>query len=135
MLDVGIKGTINLLELVLKNKNKAFYYASSSEVYNEPDKIPTNENIKLMIPDPQNPRFSYGGAKLIGEILTINYLKKSKTKFNIFRPHNLFGPNMGFDHVIPELIKKIYSASKKFKKKIAQYLFKEAEKKPEPFVI
>ena len=117
VLDVGIKGTINLLELVLKNKNKAFYYASSSEVYNEPDKIPTNENIKLMIPDPQNPRFSYGGAKLIGEILTINYLKKSKTKFNIFRPHNLFGPNMGFDHVIPELIKKIYSASKKFKKK------------------
>ena len=41
-------------------------------------KIPTNENIKLMIPDPQNPRFSYGGAKLIGEILTINYLKNLK---------------------------------------------------------
>lgn len=118
VLDVGVKGTINILELVLKNKNKAFYYASSSEVYNEPDIVPTNENIRLMVPDPQNSRFSYGGAKLIGEILTINYLKKTNTKFNIFRPHNLFGPNMGFEHVIPEIIKKIFIASKRFEKKI-----------------
>ncbi len=118
VLDVGIQGTKNILEIASQCKKiKAFYYASSSEVYNQPDKVPTNEKIKLVIPDPFNSRFSYGGAKLIGEIMTINYLKDTKIKFNIFRPHNLFGPDMGFEHVIPEIVKKIIISSKKFKKK------------------
>ena len=118
VLDVGIQGTKNILELISKNKNiKAFYYASSSEVYNQPSKIPTDEKVKLIVPDPHNSRFSYGGAKLIGEIMTINYLRKTKIKYNIFRPHNLFGPNMGFEHVIPELIKKIITSSKNLREK------------------
>ena len=33
----------------------------------------------------------------------------------IFRPHNIFGPDMGKEHVIPELIRKIYIASNKLK--------------------
>ena len=45
--------------------------------------------------------------------MTINYLKDTKIKFNIFRPHNLFGPDMGFEHVIPEIVKKIIISSKK----------------------
>ena len=47
-----------------------------------------------MISNPLNSRFSYAGAKLIGEVMTINFLKNTKIKFNIFRPHNLFGPDM-----------------------------------------
>ena len=117
VLDVGIQGTKNILELISQSKNvRSFYYASSSEVYNQPKKIPTNENVELIVPDPFNSRFSYGGAKLIGEIMTINYLKNTKIKFNIFRPHNLFGPDMGFEHVIPELIKKIIVSSKNLKR-------------------
>ena len=33
-------------------------------------------------------------------------------KVCIFRPHNVYGPNMGTEHVIPELIKKILLAKK-----------------------
>ena len=33
----------------------------------------------------------------------------------IFRPHNVYGPNMGNEHVIPEIINKIKNALK-FKK-------------------
>jgi len=40
-------------------------------------------------------------------------LKNTKTKFYILRPHNVYGPNMGNDHVLPELIKKL-KKSKKF---------------------
>ena len=29
--------------------------------------------------------------------------KKYPIKFNIVRFHNIYGPRMGFDHVIPEL--------------------------------
>ena len=34
----------------------------------------------------------------------------------IFRPHNVYGPNMGYEHVIPEFIKRFKSLKrKKFK--------------------
>ena len=49
--------------------------------------------------------------------MTINFLKNTKIKFNIFRPHNLFGPDMGHEHVIPDIIKKIIISSRKLKKK------------------
>ena len=37
----------------------------------------------------------------------------SKLDFVIFRPHNIFGPNMGFSHVIPQLTKKILDKKSK----------------------
>ena len=37
----------------------------------------------------------------------------SKLNFVIFRPHNIFGPNMGFSHVIPQLTKKILDKKSK----------------------
>lgn len=115
VLDVGILGTINILNLCKKEKKlKFFHYASSSEVYNKPKKIPASENEFLKIPDPTNPRFSYSGSKIIGEILTFNYLRDTKIKHNIFRPHNVFGPEMGFEHVIPQIVEKIFKASNKF---------------------
>ena len=33
----------------------------------------------------------------------------------IFRPHNVYGPNMGYEHVIPELISKIKVSKKNIK--------------------
>jgi len=119
VMDVGIQGTINILKSCLVNKKiKKFYFASSSEVYFKPKFYPTKENEYLIVPDPKNPRFSYSGSKIIGEILSFNYLRESKIKFNIFRPHNVFGPNMGFEHVIPEIIKKIFIKTNKFRKKV-----------------
>ena len=116
VMDVGINGTINLLNLCYKSKKlKNFHYASSSEVYHKPQKYPASENEFLTIPNPSNPRFSYSGSKILGELLTFNYLKKTKIKHNIFRPHNVFGPQMGFEHVIPQIIEKIYKSSNKFK--------------------
>ena len=63
-----------------------------------------------------NPRYSYGGAKMIGELLTLFLLKKDVKKI-IFRPHNIYGPNMGELHVIPQLLKKVKSQIKNLKKK------------------
>ncbi len=116
VLEVGIQGTINVLNLCIKNKVKKFIYFSSSEAYQKPKHIPTTENEVLKIPDIFNPRFSYGGSKLIGELLTVNYFRETKVHYNIIRPHNVYGPDMGVDHAIPQLIKKI--SKKKNKKKI-----------------
>ena len=99
-MDVGIKGTINLMDAINSNKKiKKFVYASSSEVYQEPDKFPTPEDISAKLPNTFNPRFSYASSKILGEVLTYNYLRSDLKKI-IFRPHNIYGPSMGFEHVI-----------------------------------
>ena len=117
VLDVGIKGTLALFDQIEKSNVKKIILASSSEIYQTPKKIPTPEVIEGLVPDVKNPRYSYGSAKLICEILLLHYLKKKNLKKIIFRPHNIYGPAMGFEHVIPEMIKKMIIKSKKLKNK------------------
>lgn len=117
VLEVAVKGAINTLEGAIENGHGKYILASSSEVYNEPNNIPTDETEKILIPDIQNPRFSYSGGKIISELLTINYSRNRELNGIIFRPHNVYGPDMGWEHVIPQLIKKIMEASDSLKKK------------------
>lgn len=116
VLDVGINGTANLIKAVNKSKVKKFIFASSSEVYQKPEKIPTPETININFPNLNNPRYSYGISKLAGEMLVNFYLNKNVKKI-IFRPHNIYGPAMGHEHVIPQFIKKIALFSKNLSKK------------------
>ena len=95
ILDIAVKGIINVLEACKNNNIKELYLASSSEVYQTPDKIPTSEKETLKIPDIYNPRYSYGGGKILTELMGIHYGKKYFKKLIIFRPHNVYGPNMG----------------------------------------
>ena len=114
ILDVGVKGLANIFDGCLKYNIKELYLASSSEVYQTPLKIPTKENEPLKIPDVYNPRFSYSGGKILTELMGINYGRKFFNKLIIFRPHNVYGPNMGNEHVIPEFINKVRNAKKGF---------------------
>lgn len=104
ILDIAVKGIINIMDACIKNKVKELYLASSSEVYQTPHKIPTDEQESLKIPDIFNPRYSYGGGKILTELMGIHYGKKYFKKLIIFRPHNVYGPNMGYEHVIPTFI-------------------------------
>jgi len=113
ILDVAVKGLINVFDGCKKYKIKELYLASSSEVYQTPLKIPTDENEMLKIPNIYNPRYSYGGGKILTELMGINYGKKFFKRLVIFRPHNVYGPNMGNEHVIPEFIKKMKSIKNK----------------------
>ena len=109
ILDIAIKGIMNVIEGCIRNKIKELYLASSSEVYQTPNKIPTDESESLKIPNIFNPRYSYGGGKILTELLGVHYGKKYFKKLIIFRPHNVYGPNMGHEHVIPEFIKRFKS--------------------------
>lgn len=113
VLEVAVKGMVNVLDACIKNKVEEIFLASSSEVYQTPPIIPTPETIPLIVPDPLNPRFSYGGGKIISELLAINYGRKYFKRVVIFRPHNVYGPDMGWEHVIPQLILRIKKLSKK----------------------
>ncbi len=112
ILDIAVNGFLNTLEFCKKRKIKNFYLASSSEVYNNPSKIPTSENETLKIPDIYNPRYSYGGGKIFSELYGIYFAKKFLKKFVIFRPHNVYGKDMGNEHVIPEFIHRIKQIKK-----------------------
>lgn len=107
ILDIAIKGLMNVVDGCIKYKVKELVLASSSEVYQTPGKIPTDEDEMIKIPDILNPRYSYGGGKILTELVGINYAKKYFKRLIIFRPHNVYGSDMGKEHVIPELISKI----------------------------
>jgi nucleoside-diphosphate-sugar epimerase len=105
VLNVGVIGTLNAIKCCLRT-GAGLLLASSSEVYQTPDRIPTDETAPLSIPDPYNPRYSYGASKIIGEMLTI-HASLELTRAVIVRPHNIYGPDMGEDHVIPQMARKI----------------------------
>lgn len=114
VLDVSCKGVINVIDAAKKLKIKNIFLASSSEVYHFPNKIPTDETEPIKIPDILNPRYSYAGGKILTELIGINNSNYFK-KMIIFRPHNVYGPDMGNEHVVPELINKIRSSKTSIK--------------------
>jgi dTDP-glucose 4,6-dehydratase/UDP-glucose 4-epimerase len=114
VVDVGIRGMLNVADAARINAVKEIILISTSEVYQSPSVIPTPESIPLVVPDVLNPRYSYGGAKIACELLLVNYCATYLENWKIIRPHNIYGANMGEDHVIPELITKAKTYSGKF---------------------
>jgi nucleoside-diphosphate-sugar epimerase len=99
--------TLNLLNWLENHKVGSLLYSSSSEVYAGADKfdllnIPTDEQAPVIFPQPTDVRFSYGTSKFMGEFLCIYYGKKFNVPASVIRYHNIYGPRMGFKHVIPE---------------------------------
>ncbi len=113
VLDVGVRGMVNVIDACRKHGIGTLVLASSSEVYQTPPKVPTDETAPLAIPDPLNPRYSYGGGKLISELMAINYGRKYFNHVLIFRPHNVYGPDMGWEHVVPQLALRLNESARK----------------------
>jgi len=113
----NISTTINLIEFAKKQKKlKKFCFTSTSEVYayslkKKLIKYPTPESVDFIIPGNYSKRSSYLLSKIVGEYL----LHYSKMNYVIFRPHNIFGPQMGFAHVIPQLTEKLLKQKKNIK--------------------
>jgi nucleoside-diphosphate-sugar epimerase len=109
VLDVGVRGMLNVIDACRKHGIGTLVVASSSEVYQSPPQVPTAEDAPLVVPDPLNPRYSYGAGKLISEVMAINFGRKFFERVLIFRPHNIYGPDMGFEHVIPQFALRLHT--------------------------
>jgi nucleoside-diphosphate-sugar epimerase len=107
VLDVGVKGMINVIDACRSEGIRSLVLASSSEVYQTPPRVPTDEHAPLVVPDPANPRYSYGGGKIISELMALNYGRKFFDRVLIFRPHNVYGPDMGWEHVVPQFARRL----------------------------
>lgn len=104
VLDVGLRGALAVVNAGRAAGVPDLVVASSAEVYQTPDIVPTPETVALTLPDSLNPRFSYGGSKIVSELIAFNYAKEHYRQVQVFRPHNVYGPDMGFKHVIPQFI-------------------------------
>lgn len=113
VLKVNALSTLNLLEFASTLSSlKFFLFSSTSEVYSGTLKcfeleIPTPETVPLTLEDTSSPRLSYAISKIYGEALCHAWRKKNLPTC-VVRFHNVYGPRMGFRHVIPELMKKIH---------------------------
>ncbi len=117
VLDVATSGIINLYNYCKKNQIEEFYLASTSEVYQTPEKFPAKEDERLIIPNVMNPRFSYGGGKILCELIAVHCIQKIVKKLIIYRPHNVYGPDMGNEHVIPQFFLRMKELSLQNKNK------------------
>jgi len=120
VLKVGILGVINILDWFKKNKKGKILFTSSNEAYASTinllkGPLPTPENVHLGIDDITNPRWSYGGSKIAGELLFLNYGRQHKFPFTIIRYHNSYGPRMGNEHVVPNFFERILKKEDPFK--------------------
>ncbi|MDP6946779.1 MAG: NAD-dependent epimerase/dehydratase family protein, partial [Myxococcota bacterium] len=61
--------------------------------------------------DPRNARYSYGGGKLASELVALHIGQTRGLDVVIVRPHNVYGPDMGDDHVIPQVATRLVDAS------------------------
>ncbi len=101
VLHTQIAGTLNVIDACVANGVKMLVLFSSSEVYQTPPKVPTSEDVPLVIPDLKNPRYSYGGSKAAAELMVWHSPIPCVV---ICRPHNVIGPGQGPGHVLPDFI-------------------------------
>jgi UDP-glucose 4-epimerase/UDP-glucuronate decarboxylase len=102
--------TLALMHLLdwLVPESGVLFFASTSETYaggvmagTLP--VPTPEEVPLSVPDIRAPRFAYAASKILGEAAVIHTARACGLRAVIGRFHNVYGPRMGTDHVIPEL--------------------------------
>jgi dTDP-glucose 4,6-dehydratase/UDP-glucose 4-epimerase len=110
VLDIAVRGMLNVIDACRANGIRDMVLASSSEAYQTPPKIPTPEDVPLVVPDVMNPRYSYGGGKLACELMAVNYGRTGFERVTIFRPHNVYGPDMGWEHVLPQFVVRAVAA-------------------------
>lgn len=100
---------MHLLDWLDPAEDGCVFFASTSEVYaGGVDAgvvgVPTAENVPLMIADVAAPRFAYATSKLLGEAALLHGAAEKQFELVVGRFHNVYGPRMGGDHVIPEML-------------------------------
>lgn len=102
----------SVFEAAVAKKIKRMIYLSSSMVFESTKSFPSEEVDITRIPLPVS---AYGFSKLVGEWYCKAFYDEYGLAYTIIRPFNAYGINeapgeeIGYAHVIPDLIKKILS--------------------------
>ncbi len=88
-------GTWNLCELALKHGAR-FSFASTSEIYGDPEVSPQSENYHGNV-STIGPRSVYDEAKRFGETIVSAFSREKKLNARIIRIFNTYGPRMNIE--------------------------------------
>ena len=102
-IDVAVKGTRNMLDLARAYPElEGFLYFSSSEIYGDPNVVPTPETYRGNV-SCTGPRACYDESKRLGETLCSVYHQQYGIPVRTVRPFNIFGPGMAHNdrRVVP----------------------------------
>ena len=97
-------------EAAVRHKLRRMLYISSSMVFESASRFPSVEDDVSLIPPPVT---SYGFSKLSGEWYCRAFAAEHGLPYTILRPFNAYGINevpgeeVGYAHVIPDLVKKV----------------------------
>ncbi|MEM5866990.1 MAG: GDP-mannose 4,6-dehydratase [Candidatus Aenigmatarchaeota archaeon] len=103
---LNIFGTLNVLNIALKNGVKRILFASSGAVYGEAKYLPIDES------HPLEPHWPYGVSKLSAERYVIQYHKLFGLETTAFRYGIVYGPREWYGRVLTMFIKRIFLESK-----------------------
>ena len=108
-LKVGALGTHKTLGLA-KEKNAKYLFASTSEVYGDPEVNPQPESYRGNV-DPFGPRSCYDESKRYGEAIVRAYRDRHGLDVRVARIFNTYGPRMRLDdgRVIPTFARQALS--------------------------
>jgi nucleoside-diphosphate-sugar epimerase len=97
-------------EAAVRHNLRRMVYVSSSMVFESASRFPSSEDDVTSIPPPIT---SYGFSKLSGEWYCRAFAAEHGLPYTILRPFNAYGINeapgdeVGYAHVIPDLVKKV----------------------------
>ncbi len=119
VLRINSLSTLHLLEWFVHGGGKKLLFSSTSEAYAWTQHfyklpIPTPEDVPLALTDLSEPRSTYAASKIFGEIAVTQFCTQYKKPFVITRYHNVYGPRMGYEHVIPQLIQRALKKPRTF---------------------
>lgn len=114
VLYVNTVSTLLLMEHLKKasQKPKRVVFSSTSEMVAGTQKyfdipIPTPEDVPITTGAVEEPRSTYLLSKAVGESACFTYSKMYDIPCTVVRFFNVYGPRMGYQHVIPELMIKL----------------------------
>ncbi|MFF5126123.1 NAD-dependent epimerase/dehydratase family protein [Streptomyces syringium] len=119
VLRTNLLATVHLLDWFTTLTGATLCFASSSEAYAGSveagvAEVPTTEDVPLVVSDPTVARSSYGFSKIAGELLCRNYARAYGFPLRMVRFHNIYGPRMGYEHVIPQFIERLLGGADPF---------------------
>ncbi|WP_433556868.1 NAD-dependent epimerase/dehydratase family protein [Pseudonocardia xinjiangensis] len=117
VLRTNVLATLNLLDWCRLTSPATLFLSSTSEVADGAMRMglapfPSPEDLPFVLAEPRAPRGSYALGKIVSETLFLQC--DSRFRVRIGRYHNIYGPQMGYSHVIPEFIERALSGADPF---------------------
>ena len=115
----NVLSTLHLLSHAASGHAERVWFASTSEVYaaaveRELAPVPTGETVPVVFEADYQPRSAYAVSKHLGEQMAQALRFEGGLPVIACRFHNVYGPRMGNDHVIPQFIGRIFNRTDPF---------------------